>query len=176
MTLGIGGRYDAPDKQNFITDIPIVFALVASPLAAKLVPDLAEPERNMTGAVHVVPTETQLRAMHSYRPIERLGVLYTATEQNSLSIVQELRDLRQTMKFTLIERQFGKGADGRPSPDGIEDLIGQIKQEGANWLYLLPDTFSAPNMTVSPPRRWLSFCLHSAPPNWRSDRAEPWWR
>lgn len=141
VTLGIAGRYDAEDKQAFITDIPIVFALVASPLAAKLVADRARPGRNLTGAVHVVPTETQLRAMHSYRPITRLGVLYTATEQNSVSIVQELRDLQRTMAFSLTERQFRMDGEGRPSPDGIEDLIGEIAQEGANWLYLLPDTF-----------------------------------
>jgi putative ABC transport system substrate-binding protein len=141
VTLGIAGRYDAEDKQKFITDIPIVFALVASPLNARLVADRAKPGRNLTGAVHVVPTETQLRAMHSYRPITRLGVLYTATEQNSLSIVQEHKDLQQPMGFSLIERQFRVGGDGRPTPDGIEELVGEIKKEGANWLYLLPDTF-----------------------------------
>lgn len=141
VTLGIAGRYDAEDKENFITDIPIVFALVASPLNAKLVADRAKPGRNLTGAVHVVPTDTQLRAMHAYRPIERLGVLYSSTEQNSLSIVEELRGLREPMKFSLIERQFRMGADGRPSADGIEDLIGEISREGANWMYLLPDTF-----------------------------------
>lgn len=141
VTLGIAGRQDAADKQDFITDIPVVFALVSSPTAAGLVADNARPGRNVTGAVHVVPTETQLRAMHSYRPITRLGVLYTASEPNSVSIVQELRGLRETMGFSLVERQFNVGTDNRPSPDGIEDLIGEIGAEGANWLYLLPDTF-----------------------------------
>jgi putative ABC transport system substrate-binding protein len=141
VTLGIAGRYDAEDKQNFITDIPIVFALVAAPLNAKLVADRAVPGRNLTGAVHVVPTDTQLRAMHSYRPIERLGVLYSSTEQNSLSIVEELQALREPMGFSLVERQFRLDADGRPSPDGIEELVGEIAGDGANWLYLLPDTF-----------------------------------
>jgi putative ABC transport system substrate-binding protein len=141
VTLGIAGRHDAANPQDFITDIPVVFALVASPLAAGLVADRVHPGRNLTGAVHVVPTETQLRAMQSYRPIEKLGVLYTATEQNSVSIVGEVRDLQQTMGFGLVERQFRTDGDGRPSPDGIEDLIGEIAAEGANWLYLLPDTF-----------------------------------
>lgn len=141
VTLGIAGRYDAEDRAPFITDIPVVFALVASPVAAGLVADNAHPNRLLTGAVHVVPTETQLRAMHSYRPIESLGVLYTETEQNSASIVNELRALRQTMDFALVERQFRLGPDGRPTADGLEELIAEIGQEGANWLYLLPDTF-----------------------------------
>src|SRR5690606_25548679 len=46
VTLGIAGRYDAENKQDYITDIPIVFALVASPLNAKLVADRARPARN----------------------------------------------------------------------------------------------------------------------------------
>ena len=141
VTLGIAGRHDAENKQDFITDIPIVFALVAAPVNAGLVADRERPGRNLTGAVHVVPTETQLRAMQSYRPIERLGVLYTATEQNSVSIVEELRGLQGTMGFALVERQFRDDGAGRPSPDGIEELIGEIAADGANWLYLLPDTF-----------------------------------
>lgn len=141
VTLGIAGRYDAPDKQGFITDTPIVFALVAAPEASRLVADRLKPQRNVTGAVHVVPTETQLRAMRSYRAFSRLGVLYTATEQNSVSIVKELQALQTVMNFSLIERQFRADGEGRPSPDGIEELIGEIKQAGADWLYLLPDTF-----------------------------------
>jgi putative ABC transport system substrate-binding protein len=141
VTLGIAGRHDAPDRSAFISDIPVVFALVASPVAAGLVADNDRPGRMLTGAVHVVPTETQLRAMHAYRPITRLGVLYTGSEQNSVSIVEELRRLRETMGFSLVERQFRRGDDGRPSPNGIEDLIAEIGGDGANWLYLLPDTF-----------------------------------
>ena len=141
VTLGIAGRYDAPDKQKFITDLPIVFALVSTPVASGLVADRLKPQRNVTGAVHVVPTETQLRAMHSYRPIGKLGVLYTSTEQNSLSIVEELRGLQQAMGFTLVERQFHLDAEGHPTADGIEHLVAEIKGAGADWLYLLPDTF-----------------------------------
>lgn len=141
VTLGIAGRQDAEDRSKFITDIPVVFALVASPVAAGLVADNAHPNRMLTGSVHVVPTETQLRAMHSYRPIKSLGVLYTETEQNSVSIVKELHGLRETMGFSLVERQFKLGADGRPTDEGLEELVAGIAQDGANWLYFLPDTF-----------------------------------
>jgi len=141
VTLGIAGKYDAADPGEFIRDIPVVFALVSSPVAAGLVTDNARPGRNVTGAVHVVPTETQLRAMHSYRPIERLGVLYTSTEPNSVSIVEELRALQGPLGFSLVERRFNLDAAGKPTADGIEQLIAEIGAERANWLYLLPDTF-----------------------------------
>jgi putative tryptophan/tyrosine transport system substrate-binding protein len=140
VTLGIAGRYNAPDKQKFITDLPIVFALVASPVASGLVADSEKPGRNVTGAVHVVPTETQLRAMASYRPFKRMGVIYTPSEQNSVSIVRELEKLREKLGFDLAARAL-RLVDGKPTAEGIEGLIAEIKAERAEWLYLLPDTF-----------------------------------
>ncbi|MEJ8571565.1 ABC transporter substrate-binding protein [Microbaculum marinum] len=140
VTLGAAGKYDAEDGSDYITDIPIVFALVSAPVKAGLVPSLEEPGRNVTGAVHVVPTETQLRAMASYRPFTKLGVLYTPTEPNSVAIVEELGRLQETLGFELVPREF-RIVDGKPTADGVEDLIAEIKQGGAEWLYLLPDTF-----------------------------------
>lgn len=140
-TLGIAGRHDAADTSAHITDIPVVFALVSAPVQSGLVLDLEATGRNVTGVVHVVPTETQLRAMASYRPFRRLGVLYNPTEQNSVSIVKELEELRDPLGFELVTREFRLGADGRPVADGIEELIAEIKADGVEWLYLLPDTF-----------------------------------
>jgi putative ABC transport system substrate-binding protein len=140
VTLGIAGRYDAPDKADYVTKIPIVFALVSAPVQAGIVKSTAHPGRNVTGAVHVVPTETQIRAMESYLPFKKMGVLYTLSEQNSVSIVEELRALQGKLGFQLIERTF-RMVDGKPSAEGIPELLAEIKQEGAEWLYLLPDTF-----------------------------------
>lgn len=140
VTLGVAGRYNAPDKAEFITTTPIVFALVSAPVQAGIVQSTAHPGRNVTGAVHVVPTETQIRAMESYLPFKKMGVLYSLSEQNSVSIVEELRGLREKLGFELIERTF-KVIDGKPSAEGIPELLAEISQEGADWLYLLPDTF-----------------------------------
>jgi len=141
VTLGVAGRYDAQDRSGNITDIPIVFALVSAPVKSGLVAELENPGRGVTGAVHVVPTETQLRAMASYRPFEKLGVLYNPTEPNSVSIVEELGRLQETLGFELVAREFNLTAEGKPTADGVEELIAEIKAGGAEWLYLLPDSF-----------------------------------
>jgi putative ABC transport system substrate-binding protein len=141
VTLGIAGRWDDPPSPAHITGIPVVFALVAAPVAAGIMPDLASSGRNVTGAVHVVPLETQVRAMQSYRAFDRLGVLYSRSEQNSRALVGELEALAPAMGFTLIARTFAEDADGQPVADGAEDLVAEIAAEGADWLYYLPDTF-----------------------------------
>ncbi|NBC31560.1 MAG: ABC transporter substrate-binding protein [Alphaproteobacteria bacterium] len=141
VTLGVAGRHDEAHDDRHITDIPIVFALVSAPLRSAIVPSLERPQRNVTGAVHVVPTETQLRAMASYRPFSHLGVLYTPTEPNSVTIVEELAELQPRLGYTLVQRRIPLGPDGMPTADGIEELVAEIRAEGAEWLYLLPDTF-----------------------------------
>ena len=40
VTLGVVGSYDTYDPAKNITDIPVVFTLVAAPVLAKIVPDV----------------------------------------------------------------------------------------------------------------------------------------
>lgn len=144
-TLAVVGPYDqanaSGNTSGFIRDIPVVFALVAAPLESRIVAQLQAPGRNVTGAVHVVPTPVQLRAMQSYRPFQKMGVLYNSAEPNSRAIVAQTRAFCQQQGTELIERTFGTYASGLPVADGVEDLVAQLHAAGAQWLYLLPDTF-----------------------------------
>lgn len=141
VTLGIVGTYDAVDPKRHITDIPVVFTLVAAPAQAKIVRDLKSSGRNVTGVSHVVPTEAQFRAMASYRPFQRVGVLYTPTEKNSVVLIDEMRDLGRKMGFTTVERKFQLDASRKVTAEGAADLVREIKQAGVQWLYLPPDSF-----------------------------------
>ncbi len=141
VTLATVGTYDGFDPAKNITDIPVVFTMVAAPVKAKVVPDLASSGRNVTGSFHVVPTDAQLRAMQSYREFSKLGVLYTPSEPNSVALVEELRQLAAAQGFELIERAFQLDASGKPMAEGVETLVREIKEAGASWFYLLPDTF-----------------------------------
>ncbi len=141
LTLAVVGAWDNPNGEHFIHDIPVVFALVAAPVDARIVPNLEAPGRNVTGAVHVVPFDVQLRVMQNYLPLKKLGVLYTQTEPNSRAIVETAQAICKKNDISLLTRTFANNAQGRPVADGLEDLIAGLKDEGAQWLYLLPDTF-----------------------------------
>lgn len=141
-TLAVVGPFDDTGGVGFIRDIPVVFALVAAPLQSRIVAQLDAPGRNVTGAVHVVPTPVQLRAMQSYRPFQKMGVLYNAAEQNSTAIVAQTREFCQQQGAELITRSFGTNAAGLPVADGVEGLVAELHAAGAQWLYLLPDTFA----------------------------------
>lgn len=141
VTLGIVGQYNAIDPKRHIVNTPVVFTLVAAPVAAKIVPDLKSSGRNVTGVSHVVPTETQFRAMASYRPFQSVGVLYTPTEKNSVVLVDEMRVIGRKLGFTTVERTFRLDANRKVTAEGAADLIREIKAAKAQWLYLPPDSF-----------------------------------
>ncbi len=141
-TLALVGRHDDPDLEHrFIRDIPVVFALVAAPVQSGIVQNLALPGRNVTGAVHVVPPAVQLRVMQNYRAYRRLGVLYNGAEPNSVAIVDEARAFCEQRGTQLLTRRFHTDSRGLPIADGVEQLIDELSAAGAEWLYLLPDTF-----------------------------------
>ncbi len=141
VTLGVVGAYDAVVPSQHITDIPVVFTLVASPTLAKIVADTKGSGRNVTGVTHVGPTEAQIRAMAQYRPFQTLGVLYTPTEKNSVVVLDEIRRLGRETGFQTVERTFKLDAQRKPVADGSAELVRELKEAGAQWLYLPPDSY-----------------------------------
>jgi putative tryptophan/tyrosine transport system substrate-binding protein len=141
VTLGVVGPFDKINPQTHITDIPVVFTLVAAPVLAKIVPDLKASGRNVTGVFHVAPTETQMRAMASYRPFQKIGVLYSPTERNSVVTLEEIREVGKKMGFSVIEKKFQVDAANKLTAEGAAGMIADMKAQSAEWLYLPPDSY-----------------------------------
>ena len=141
VTLGVVGSYDSVDPTQNITDIPVVFTLVAAPVLAKIVPDLKSSRRNVTGVYHVAPTEAQIRAMASYRPIKSIGILYTPTEQNSVVVVDEVREVSKRMGFSVIAKPLKLDASKKVTSEGAPEMIRELKAQNVDWLYLPPDSY-----------------------------------
>jgi putative tryptophan/tyrosine transport system substrate-binding protein len=141
VTLGVVGSYDAVDPAQHITDIPVVFTLVAAPVLAKIVPDLKSSRRNVTGVYHVAPTEAQIRAMASYRPIKSIGILYTPTEQNSVVVVDEVREVSKRLGFQVVAKPLKLDASKRVTAEGAPEMVRELKQQKVDWLYLPPDSY-----------------------------------
>ena len=141
VTLGVVGPYDAIDRTKHITDIPVVFTLVAAPVLAKMVRDLKSSNRNLTGVYIVAPTETQLRAIASYRPIRKLGVIYTPTEQNSVVVLEEVQALSKKLGFGVVAKPFKLDANNKVTNEGAADMVREMKRQNVDWLYLPPDSY-----------------------------------
>jgi putative ABC transport system substrate-binding protein len=95
----------------------------------------------VTGVYHVAPTEAQIRAMGSYRPFKSIGVIYTPTEQNSVVVVEEVRDIARKQGFNVIAKPFKLDANKKVTSEGAADMIRELKEQKVDWLYLPPDSY-----------------------------------
>jgi len=142
----LGGGLDV-DPAKHITAIPAVFAIVSQPVAAGLVPDMASSGRNITGTSYLVPVETQMNLMQSYRPFRKLGMVYNPLERNSLVAIDEISAVGRQMGFEL--KSIPVDVDGgRPLAASIPAKVAALKDAGAEMLYIPPDTFLNVNREI----------------------------
>lgn len=69
--LAIAGKIDEPNKDKFLWDIPIISGIIADPIASKIVYDLKDTGRNLTGVNHIPDYDSQVSAMASYLPTKK---------------------------------------------------------------------------------------------------------
>lgn len=70
--------------------IPVVFASVTDPVAAKLVEDIKNPGRLVTGVSNFTPLKPQFRLFKKLVPdLKNLGIIYNPGEANSLILLEE---------------------------------------------------------------------------------------
>ncbi len=140
QTRAVVGPWDDPDPGPYVRDLPVLFTYVATPLDAKIVPQLERPGGNVTGTIHIAPITAQVNAILAYRPIRRLAMVFNPAERNSLLVLEELRDECARRDLELIEAPAPL-TDGKPDPADIPHLIAQCRVRGGELLYLGPDTF-----------------------------------
>jgi putative ABC transport system substrate-binding protein len=93
-------------------DIPIVFAAVTDPLAAKLVKSNEAPGGNVTGVSDLSPIDKHLQLIHRAMPnAKRLGVVYNPGETNSVALVDRIKALGPKMGFSIVEAPAAKSSD-----------------------------------------------------------------
>lgn len=145
VTLAVAGSQQAVDAGKNITDIPVVFTMVASPEISGLVSKRSSSGRNITGASHVVPIEQQLSAMRAYRPLKKLAVIYNPAEPNSRLNVAELRAASLRERFPLYEQAIPLDDKGQPLVAALPHLVEDISRRDPQLLYLGPDSFIGAN-------------------------------
>lgn len=78
---------------NATQKIPIVISSVTDPVGAGLVKSLEQPGGNVTGTTDRSPVDRQLELIREIQPkIHKLGFIYNAGEDNSVSSLKQLRD------------------------------------------------------------------------------------
>ena len=121
--------------------LPVLFTMVSQPVRSRIVEEFGPTGRNVTGVSHIVPVETQVRAMLAYMPVDRIAVVYTPTEPNSVLAVEQL--VFQGQQLAIRVEAFPEPLDPEGNPDGeaLPALIDEAADGGPQFLYLGPDSF-----------------------------------
>lgn len=140
-TLGIVGEYDKVDPARHLTDIPVLFMIVTDPLKARVVPNLDKPGKNVSGTLYLVPEDVQMRAIRSYLPFDKIGIIYNTNEVNAVITTDKIRAIAVEQDFDIVIREVPNDARGKPIADSLSRLIGEVADEGADLIYIGSSSF-----------------------------------
>lgn len=98
------------------TDIPVVFAGVTDPVAAKLVTNLEKPGDRVTGTYDFPPLAKQLNLIKQLLPEAKVvGILYSPGEVNSVAQVELFKKEAEALGYKVVEGSVSKSTDVLPA-------------------------------------------------------------
>lgn len=136
-TLGIIGRHDDVTSER-LARIPTIFTLVTNPEGAELVANRFTPRPNVTGASHIAPIYNQFRTMMAYYQAQRIGIIFSPSELNSVVTYTALGFYAQNHGVEVVSASLPSGKE--LTAEGADEVVARLKAEGVGWLYLSPDS------------------------------------
>ncbi len=106
-------------------NIPVVFAAVTDPVAAKLVKELGAPSgTNVTGVSDRLPIAPQIDLLLKVKPgAKRVGYVYSPGEVNSVVVLKELKAELAKRGMTVVEAAAPRTVD---IPSATKSLVGKV--------------------------------------------------
>ena len=93
-------------------DIPTVYTAVSDPVTAGLAKEDGSSVGNITGSSDVLPVEEQLKMIRQMMPdAKKIGILYTTSEANSCSTIEEYKKLADKYDFEIVDTGINTSAD-----------------------------------------------------------------
>ena len=106
-------------------EIPIVFTSVTDAVDAKLVPSMDEAGENITGVVDLHPDAigSTVEFIAENFPEARVGVVYNAGEQNSVTQIDAIKEAAADTGLTIVERTVANTAEVHQATTSlVEDI------------------------------------------------------
>lgn len=103
--------------------IPVVFSAVTDPVAAGLVENMDAPEGNITGTSDAIPVEKIFALAQELTPeVESFGLIYNTSEDNSLSVIAQVKEYLDGKGVPYTEGAVTSAADVQTS---ARNLLGR---------------------------------------------------
>ncbi len=106
------------------SDIPVVYTAVSDPAAAGLANEDGSSVGNITGSSDILGVADQLALIREILPdAEKIGIMYTTSEANSMSTIEEYKAKAGDYGFEIVEGAITTTAD---IPMVASDLISKV--------------------------------------------------
>ena len=106
------------------TEIPIVFAAITDPVGAGLVDSLDNPGGNVTGTSDEVSAEMIMKLAKDITPdFKIIGVLYNIGEDNSVSVVAQLKEYAGENGYKVIESTVTNTGEVQQAAQYLADKV-----------------------------------------------------
>lgn len=106
------------------SEIPVIYTAVTDPVAAELADKEGKPAGEITGTSDKLPIEAQLQMMRTMLPnAKKLGIMYTTSEANSISAIEEYEELAGDYGFELVTKGITATAD---IPLAADELLSEV--------------------------------------------------
>lgn len=112
--------YGIGRKQN----IPVIFTAVTDPVAAELANADGSPVGEITGTSDKLPVTQQLEMIRAILPdAKTIGIMYTTSEVNSLSTIEEYKAAAGDYGFEIVETGISTTADVPLAADSLLEKV-----------------------------------------------------
>ena len=106
------------------SEIPVIYTAVTDPVTAELADEEGAPAGEVTGTSDKLPIEAQLQMMRQMLPdAKKLGIMYTTSEANSVSAIEEYEKLSGDYGFQLVTKGITATAD---IPLAADELLSEV--------------------------------------------------
>lgn len=106
------------------TNIPTIFTAVTDPIAAELADENGMPIGNITGTSDKLAVEDQIALIREMFPdSKKIGILYTTSEVNSISSINEFKQIAGTYGFEIIDKGIN---DTSEMPLACDNLLNEV--------------------------------------------------
>ena len=114
----------AQAAMNETDEIPIIFSACTDPVDTGIVPNLDKPGGNVTGTSDAVSAEKIMQLAEQLTPgIKTVGALYSLSEANSVSVIEDLKAYAKEKGMAVIDATVTTTADVQQA---VNSLVGKV--------------------------------------------------
>ncbi len=108
---------------NQLPNTPIVFTAVTDPVKAGIASSLTQGNKNITGVIDAIPIKEQLTEFKKIYNFKKLGIIYTTSETNSVSMAETTKKVCDELGVELIVQTITTPAEVKQAAESLVSRV-----------------------------------------------------